>query len=322
MINLTEIVQSSGWKNFMAKLYGLGACVVIIGALFKIQHWPGAGPMLTMGLGTEAIIFFFSAFEPLHEELDWTLVYPELAGMTDPDEIENFRESALSGRGNVSTEKIEDVLAKAGIDDQVYVKLGEGFTKLSQTVTNISDISDATVATKDYFRNMKSAADTVGSMNDAFAQNSMNLSESVGILSQSYQKTAETISKSGKDVAEQVSKTGTVLAQSYENFAESIKSEFTLMSQGSKSYGDQLNGLNKNLTALNELYELQMRDTNEQIKGTKDFYGHLNKIMGDLDESTKETQNYRTEVSKLSQNLAALNTIYGNMLSAMNVSKS
>ena len=65
----------------MAKLYGWGAAVVILGALFKIQHWPGAGIMLTIGLLTEAFIFFFSAFEKPHEEPDWSLVYPELAGM-------------------------------------------------------------------------------------------------------------------------------------------------------------------------------------------------------------------------------------------------
>ncbi|HEX2975630.1 MAG TPA: gliding motility protein GldL, partial [Bacteroidales bacterium] len=69
-MSLAELVQSSGWKNFIAKLYGLGASVVIVGALFKIQHWPFAGTMLTVGLCTEAIIFFFSAFEPLHEEVD------------------------------------------------------------------------------------------------------------------------------------------------------------------------------------------------------------------------------------------------------------
>ena len=92
MINLTDIVQSSGWRNFMAKLYGWGASVVIIGALFKINHWPGGALIITLGLCTEAIIFFFSAFEPLHEELDWTLVYPELAGLSDPDEIENFKD--------------------------------------------------------------------------------------------------------------------------------------------------------------------------------------------------------------------------------------
>ena len=69
-MSLAELVQSSGWKNFMAKLYGLGASVVIIGALFKIQHWPFAGTMLTVGLFTESIIFFFSAFEPLHKKIN------------------------------------------------------------------------------------------------------------------------------------------------------------------------------------------------------------------------------------------------------------
>jgi gliding motility-associated protein GldL len=70
---------SKGWKKFMAKLYGFGAAVVIVGALFKIMHWPFAGPMLVIGLSTEALIFIFSAFEPIHEDPNWELVYPELA---------------------------------------------------------------------------------------------------------------------------------------------------------------------------------------------------------------------------------------------------
>ena len=94
-MNLTELVQSSGWKNFMAKLYGIGASVVIIGALFKIQHYALAGPLLMIGLLTEATIFFFSAFEPLHEEVDWTLVYPELAGMGEEDDLDQIPTSSI-----------------------------------------------------------------------------------------------------------------------------------------------------------------------------------------------------------------------------------
>src|SRR5215510_15339837 len=84
-MGLTEITQGKRFKKFMARLYGWGASIVIVGALFKIQHWPGAGFFLTLGLSTEAVIFFFSAFEPPHEDVDWSLVYPELAGMHDPD---------------------------------------------------------------------------------------------------------------------------------------------------------------------------------------------------------------------------------------------
>lgn len=79
MSKLTKIVESKGYKNFMSKLYGIGASVVIVGALFKITHINGADIMLFFGLITEAVIFFFSAFEKPHVEPDWSLVYPQLA---------------------------------------------------------------------------------------------------------------------------------------------------------------------------------------------------------------------------------------------------
>src|ERR1043165_8629858 len=84
-MGITELTQGKKFKMFMARLYGWGASIVIIGALFKIQHYKGAGFALVLGLSTEAVIFFFSAFEPPHEEVDWSLVYPELAGMHDED---------------------------------------------------------------------------------------------------------------------------------------------------------------------------------------------------------------------------------------------
>ena len=76
---IDRLVRSNTYKNIMAKLYGWGAAVVIFGALFKILHLPGANIMLIIGMGTEVAIFFFSAFEPLHVEYNWALVYPELA---------------------------------------------------------------------------------------------------------------------------------------------------------------------------------------------------------------------------------------------------
>ena len=72
-------IGGKAWKSFMSKLYGWGAAIVIVGALFKIEHWEGASEMLIIGLGTEAFIFFMSAFEPPHKDPKWELVYPELA---------------------------------------------------------------------------------------------------------------------------------------------------------------------------------------------------------------------------------------------------
>ena len=93
-MGLFDFTRTRGYRNFMAKVYGWGASVVLVGALFKIIHLPGANEMLTVGLLTEAVIFFFSAFEPPHVEPDWSLVYPELAGMYN----DNADDSLLEAR--------------------------------------------------------------------------------------------------------------------------------------------------------------------------------------------------------------------------------
>lgn len=287
-MNITEIVQSSGWKNFMAKLYGFGASVVIIGALFKIQHWPGAGPMITVGLSTEAVIFFFSAFEPLHEELDWTLVYPELAGMTDPDEIENIKEAGKLGHATL--DRFEDLVQDANIGPETFRKLSESLQKLNSTSSNLSDISEATVATSEYAQNMKSAANSVGTLSNTFTQSTASLQDSVGNLTNSYAK-----------------------------LSASVQADLPVISEGSKNYNSQLGNLNKNLSALNAVYELQLRDSSMQLKETQTIYAGFNNLIEDIKHSAEETQKYREEISNLSKNLSSLNNIYGNMLTAMNV---
>lgn len=298
-MNLTELVQSSGWKNFMAKLYGLGASIVIVGALFKIQHWALAGPMLTVGLTTEALIFFFSAFEPLHEEVDWTLVYPELAGMEDGEEFDQIPTSV--GRGSSSAlEKFDALLEQGQITPDLFNKLGKGLSKLNDTTEKLSDISDAGVATNDYVNNIRQAATTIDSYTESYAQSTEELKESVTKLSGSYDKTANLIAESGSN---------------YQQLSES----FSAIEGGSKSYGEQLEALNKNLSALNAVYELQLQGTDQHLKTSDTLYKNLDGMMADLQDTVEDTKKYREEVSKLSENLSALNTIYGNMLSAMNV---
>lgn len=287
-MNISEIVQSSGWKNFMAKLYGFGASVVIIGALFKIQHWPGAGIMITLGLSTEAIIFFFSAFEPLHEELDWTLVYPELAGMTDPDEIESIKEAGKAG--HTTLDRFEDLVKDANIGPDAFRKLGDTLTQLNTTSENLSDLTEATVATTQYATNMKNAANSVGGLSSAFTQSASSLQESIGNLS-----------------------------TSYASLSSSVKTDVAAISEGTKVYNSSLENMNKNLSALNAVYEMQLRDSNTHLKESQALYGGLNQLMVNLKQSAEETQNYRAEISQLSKNLSSLNAIYGNMLSAMNV---
>ena len=299
-MNVTEIVQSAGWKSFMAKLYGIGASIVIIGAMFKIQHWPGGGFMITAGLATEAVIFFFSAFEPLHEELDWTLVYPELAGMTDPDELDDYKDEALAGRG-VSLEKFDDLFNQAEIKPETIKKLGDGLNSLSITAANLSDISAASMATKQYAENVQNAAESVGGLVSNYSDSTNKVVSAAETLSNSYVKASEAISKGGGEMA------------------ASVSSAASSISQNNQSFGEQLAAMNKNLTALNAAYEQQLRGTTEHMKGSDQVYRGIEDMMKNLKDSVEETEKYKQQMSQLSKNLADLNTIYGNMLSAMNV---
>ena len=296
-MNVTEIVQSAGWKSFMAKLYGIGASVVIVGAMFKIQHWPGGGFMITAGLAVEAVIFFFSAFEPLHEELDWTLVYPELAGMTDPDELDDYKEEALAGRG-VTLEKFDDLFQQAEIRPETIEKLGAGLSSLGKTAENLSDISQASVATKQYADNVQAAAENVGGLISNYSESTSKIAGAAENLSSSYEKASEAISKGGVEIASSIT-----------NAASSISQV---------NIGEKLSSMNQNLEALNSAYAQQLKGTTEHMKGSDQVYKGIEDMMKNLKASVEETEKYKQQMSELSKNLADLNTIYGNMLSAMN----
>jgi gliding motility-associated protein GldL len=136
---------SKKWKNFMAKLYGIGAAVVIIGALFKIHALAVRQFFLIIGLSTEAIIFFFSAFEPPHEEYDWSLVYPELA-TGERHEGEDFKKDDKRS----ITEQLDDMLESAKIEPELIASLGDGMRSLSDQAKQMGEITGAAAATNEY----------------------------------------------------------------------------------------------------------------------------------------------------------------------------
>src|SRR5688572_13744509 len=138
-----QTLHSKKGKKFMGYLYGWGASIVIIGAMFKIQHWPGAGPMLVAGLSIEAIIFFFSAFEPVHEETDWSLVYPELAGLHDDDDKKKKKSGSV-------TQELDKMLEEAKIGPELLESLGTGLKSLGDKTAKLADITDASVASNEF----------------------------------------------------------------------------------------------------------------------------------------------------------------------------
>lgn len=147
-----SFLESKGFKSFMAKLYGIGAAVVIAGALFKIMHWPGANLMLIIGMSTEVLIFVVSAFEPPHKEWDWSLAYPELAGM-EPSEKKGVKSGTVS-------QQLDQMLSEAKVGPELIGSLGSGLKSLSDNVGEMSQLSSATVATNEFASQATKAAKT------------------------------------------------------------------------------------------------------------------------------------------------------------------
>lgn len=375
----------------MAKLYGWGAALVILGALFKINHYKGADIMLVIGLSTEAIIFFFSAFEPPHVEPDWSLVYPELAGMYHgvAGELEDdaFRQEGL-------TEDLDSMLAEAKIGPDLIASLGQGLKNLSDNTSKLSDVSNAALATNEFTEKVKGASQSVGSLSQSYDKQTeainkditaseelvssvKNATQSASDLSTTYSEASNSIksnvsaSDSFAESVKAVTQSANQLAQDYTKsskvLADSSEAlDFTALKEN--NYGDQLNKITQNLASLNAAYEMQLKNSEgqaqaseklhlvldkfvnnmnssmennskyqenlsalnnvfqNQLQGTSDHVETTAKLKSTLDvflskltDSADKTLKYNQELDDLSKKVAALNNVYGNMLSAMNV---
>ncbi|MCE2496471.1 MAG: gliding motility protein GldL [Flavobacteriales bacterium] len=182
----------------MAKLYGWGAAVVILGALFKLLHWQGADYMLIVGLGTESIIFFFSAFEKPHEEVDWSLVYPELAGM-EGDDDEKKKKSNLT-----PTQELDNMLEEAKINGALIESLGQGLTNFGEAASKLNQTIEAAASTQQYNEEVAKAAKNMESLNALYEvqlQSSNRQSEASQALVESLATTAEDSKRLQAEVA-------------------------------------------------------------------------------------------------------------------------
>lgn len=204
----------SNYKNIMAKVYGIGAAVVIVGALFKIIHLKFANELLIVGLLTEAGIFFLSAFEKPHVEYDWALVYPELA---HAEEAAKPKKAAAPKLEGTVTQQLDQMMAEAKVGPELIASLGDGLRNFGDRVAAIS-----------------SAADIASSSNE---------------------------------------------------FASKLQA-------ASKS-----------------------------VEGLSSSYANISETMQAFSDSLADARNFKDEVGKLTQNLASLNAVYGNMLSAMTINK-
>jgi gliding motility-associated protein GldL len=153
-------------KKVMNFAYGMGAAVVIVGALFKIQHWTGASQLLIIGLLTEAFIFALSAFDKVDDELDWTLVYPELAGGEVKPKTKK-KEDASDADGLLS-QKLDTMLKEAKIDGELMASLGNSIKNFESAAKGIAPTVDSLASTKKYSEELTKAAAQMESLNNLY----------------------------------------------------------------------------------------------------------------------------------------------------------
>lgn len=153
-------------QRVMNFAYGMGAAVVIVGALFKIQHWAGASLMLIVGLGVEALIFGLSAFDAPEKELDWALVYPELAG-GEGTKRDVKKEDPKEAQGLLS-QKLDNLLKEAKIDGELMSSLGNSIKNFESAAKGIAPTVDSIASQKKYSEEMSMAAAQMESLNSLY----------------------------------------------------------------------------------------------------------------------------------------------------------
>lgn len=205
------MAQSKSTKKIFNMAYGLGAAIVILGALFKILHWKFGNEMLMIGMITEAVVFALSAFEPVEDDLDWSRVYPELSGGKSAERGD--MQSMLS-------QKLDDMLQEAKLDAGLMQSLGEGIRNFKGAAENIAPAVDSIAATNKYSEQLSLAAAQMESLNSL------------------YQVQLESASRQAEINAESVENAGKLKDQ-----MESLASNLSSLNG---VYGGMLSAMNKN----------------------------------------------------------------------------
>ena len=270
-----SFLSSPKGKKIVGYAYGFGAAIVIVGALFKILHLPGASVVLTLGMGTEAILFALSAFEDPHKEYHWETVFPQLEGGEGGAILGGAAAPAPSKAGN----SIDDIANAGGLSQSDAQKLNEGIRKLSETANQIADVTAAVSASSNYARNMNAASDAIAS----FAATQASLKTSSDSLFASYKTVAESMANVASDA---------------------------------EGYMKEMQGITKNLSAINASYEMQVKSISAQAEIVEGVNANLNKIGSAMQAASAQTEQFKDQATKLTQQVSSLNNVYGNMLNA------
>lgn len=281
-------------QRFFNFAYSIGAAVVILGALFKILHLQGGNEMLTIGMGTEVLMFVLTAFDRPEHDYKWEQVFPVLAS-GDPEDRPDF-----AGGGNIvigsagaqqaQQQTVTAAEAKAavglpqGIDlsEEDSRSLSESIAKMSAAADQLSRMAELTDATQQYLSQMASISEQMQRLNDTTT------------------------------ALNQVSET---LLGSYRAITENSES----ITQSSTGYVEQMESLNRNISGLNTIYEIQLKSISSQLDSIDRVNRGLKDIRDMYEKSAAESAHYCDETEKMARYMKQLNSVYEKMIKAMTV---
>jgi gliding motility-associated protein GldL len=251
--------NNGGFKQYffdkvMPLVYGLGASVVIVGAMFKIMHWKGADFMLIIGLSTEALIFAFSAFQVVPHDPKWERVYPQLA--------DDYYDESGEATGGSVTKKLDEMMSDANIDQSIINNLGTGLQSLSSNVAKMGDLSNAAVATNEYAENVKTASKSILEVNKSYAKTVEAVGEMANATADAreYHSQVQNITKNLgalNAVYEMELQDANNHLRAMNKFYGNLSAAMENMSEASKEsqqFKDEMQKLGKNLSTLNNVY--------------------------------------------------------------------
>ncbi len=332
-MNLSDLVKSKKYKTFMARLYGIGASVVIIGALFKITHIRGADLMLFVGLITESIIFFFSAFEPPYIDPDWSLVHPELAGLYhSDDEIQKMKEQGIIKEKKEEepslTGELDKMLKEANIQTDVIASLGQGLHNLNTTLKELNNISEVAVKSTNLVNTIESVNQNAEVLSHSYKQtadvlnqeskltqehvaNLEGMTQNSSLASKAYGEITHKISEENSIRTElnqniqNASLSASYLVEKYNETAQILTNAANAIDIGDNgsAFKEKLSEINSKLTSLNAAYELQMKAVQENANVTSTSIQTINELINKLLSSTEVTGQFTQNLSALSKAL-------------------
>ncbi len=248
------------YKVIMPKIYGIGAAIVILGAMFKLLNWAGGGMMLGVGLTTEAIIFFLSAFEPQAKEVDWTKAYPELK--EEGEEGVSTLQRRQKGVDVSLSNKLDELFEKAQIDAQLLDKLSSGMNALVASTNQIASLSNTLEVTQKFTINLEKTSDMLVHMCEAqsrFLQamhNLYDLSDLTQAFNSTLKKITTTLDQANnaynmdlKDIHTNLQATKVA----YSGLADTVKQLEEVGAQ-TQVFKEEMTHLSSNLSSLNKVY--------------------------------------------------------------------